>query len=224
MSYISICVWMTVCIHHCGFYLCLCNGRWIVMGCVVIGRCVVLTHFTGLPSYALAYSLLSGALPDTCTLLHKSWRACENASQSSRCSCSFHASASSSVSKDECVYWWCVIVCVSTREKKKKMKHIQNPFILSTLPQKPFIFLIVTATNLWLHYYRQCFILIPTHRPGGGLVNGEGDGEGDRPVLLLWYLSELAGVSFRVNMMRLQGYCGSHISGCFFTSWWCSHY
>lgn len=72
------------------------------------------------------------------------------------------------------------------------MKHIQSPSIFSTLPQKSSIFLNLTATNLWLDYYSQCFILIPTRRPGGGLVNGEGDEEGDWPVPLLWYLVGLA--------------------------------
>ena len=90
-----------------------------------------------------------------------------------------------------CVLMMCECACKYQR-KKKEMKHIQSPSILSTLLQESSIFLNLTATNLWLHYYSQCFILIPTHRPGGGLVNGEGDGEGDWPVPLLWYAAGLA--------------------------------
>lgn len=87
-----------------------------------------------------------------------------------------------------CVCWWCASVRVSTGGgKKRELKHIQGGSILSTLLQKSSISLNLTATNLWLHYYSQCYILIPTHRLSGGLVNGEGDGEGDRPVPLFWY-------------------------------------
>ena len=44
------------------------------MGCVVIGRRLVLTGLTGLLCYASAHSLLSGAHSDTYIVLHKSWR------------------------------------------------------------------------------------------------------------------------------------------------------
>lgn len=44
------------------------------MGCVVIGRWVLLTGLTGLPSCALGYSLLSGAQTDAYIVFHKSWR------------------------------------------------------------------------------------------------------------------------------------------------------
>lgn len=45
------------------------------MGCVGIGRWVVLTlSYRAPPRYALGYSLLSGAHSDTYIVLHKSWR------------------------------------------------------------------------------------------------------------------------------------------------------
>lgn len=43
-------------------------------GCVVIGGWVMLSRHTGLPSYALGYSLLSGPHSDKYIVLHKSWR------------------------------------------------------------------------------------------------------------------------------------------------------
>lgn len=86
-----------------------------------------------------------------------------------------------------CGYWWCVNVCVSTGgwERRKRWSTFRIPPSFSYLVQKSSIFLILTATNLWLHYYSQCFILILKPEPAGGLFNGEGDGEGDPLMPLL---------------------------------------
>lgn len=160
------------------------------MGCVVIGRRAALTAPIPPPALWIGYSLLSPAHCDTYRAL-SILSPCENASQSSCCSCSFHAWVSSSVTEDECVRvcvcWWCASVRVSTGGGKRESWSTfrEAPFFPPL--QKSSISLNLTATNLWLHYYSQCYILIPTHRPSGGLVNGEGDGEGDRPVPLFWH-------------------------------------
>lgn len=126
--------------------------------------------------------LIRGATANKSSARHR------NASQSSRRSCSFHAWASGSCAQDERAYWWCANVRVSTSGgRRTRWRPTRSRSILSTLLQKSSISLNLTATNLWLHYYRRCFILVSTRKPGAGLVNGEGDGEGDQPEPLLRY-------------------------------------
>lgn len=120
----------------------------------------------------------------------KSWARHGNASQSSRRSCSFHAWACGCVHAAWArVLMMCERACKHQRGGGARRRRSPAPSrsILSTLMQKSSISLNLTATNLWLHYYRRCFILVPTRKPGAGLVNGEGDGEGDQPEPLLCY-------------------------------------
>lgn len=82
-----------------------------------------------------------------------------------------------SMSEDECTFWWCANVRVSTTGgRRTATKLVKSRSILSALPLKSSIFLKWTATSLWLHYNRRCFILTAhTHRLCAGRVNGQGD-------------------------------------------------
>lgn len=150
------------------------------------GFCLWLVGDSNSLRHLFIYFYSLGAHSDTMNGLYKSSARHGNASQSSRRSCSFHAWVCDCVRAGwACVLMMCERACKYQRGKRRRWSLAPSRSILSTLLQKSFISLDLTATNLWLHYYRRCFILVPTRKPGTGLVNGEGDGEGDQPELLL---------------------------------------
>lgn len=175
------------------FFLALCNNRRTVMGCVVIGRWVALAH-TALGSLPTPHALRTGHFLFVRSSFWYVKRPI-NLGAARKCQSKFMPLmfiSCLSVRPCErgwvCVLMMCECACKYRRKKKERDEsHSESlhPFhfaaeVIHLSELNCYQFMIA----LWLPVF---YPPIPTHKPGGGLVNGEGDGEGDQTVPLFRY-------------------------------------